>query len=256
MKASPAKLIFTSRASFSRVRQWLGLGLYPRQRILVAPDRGRKAAGSQEALRSLTAHCFPPSTFCLSASAAARGRLLRVLGLAECAAGLVGFVVLAVALVEGNEAFEDGGGAGLYAERGLVVADGVAVALLVFEYGGELEVRVVLVRGGGEVSEGRVVFLQARLDDGEVVVDDGRAVRKLRGLLQMPERALVVVGEVERVAEVGEDVRVFGRGGERAVVGFGGQGVPAHAVVGEAEEVVGLGQVGADLRGGDGQFGD
>src|ERR1043165_468444 len=112
------------------------------------------------------------------------------------------------------------------------------------------------VRGGGEVLECRVVFLQACFDDGEAVVDDGRAGRKFRGLLQTPERALVVVGEVERVAEVGEDVRVFGRDRERAVVGFGGQRVPAHAVVGESEKVVGLDRVGADLRRGDGQLGD
>src|SRR5947209_19961141 len=95
--------------------------------------------------------CLLPFYFCLlSASAAARGRLLRVLGLAECAARLLGLVVFAVALVEGDEAFEDGACAGLHSERGLVVFDCVAVALLNLKDGGELEVRVVLVRGDGE----------------------------------------------------------------------------------------------------------
>ena len=101
-----------------------------------------------------------------------------------------------------------------------------------------------------------VVAAHARLDDGEAVVDDGRAGRKARGLLQAAERALVVVGEVERVAEVRQHGGVLRRDRQRAPVGLGGQRVPAQAVVCESEQVVGLDEAGADLRRGDRQLGD
>src|SRR5215213_2585089 len=196
-----------------------------------------------------------PSLLVAAASAARRG-LLRVLGLAEGAAGGVGLVALARALVERDEAFEYGGRAGLHRERGLVVLDGIAVAAVVFEYGGELEVRVVVVRGDDEILVSLVVLADARGHNAEVVVDDGLAGRELRGLLETLERARVVVREVERVTEVREDVGVFGRDRERAVVGFGRLLVPAEAVVRDAEEVVGLDEAGADLRRRDGQLGD
>src|SRR5687768_18319031 len=104
----------------------------------------------------------PPSDFRLrpyaaSAPAAAGGGLLRVLRLTEGAAGGVGLVARAGALVERDEAFEDGARAGLEPERGLVVFDRLLVAPLVFENARELEVRVVLARAAREVLVGVAV---------------------------------------------------------------------------------------------------
>src|SRR5829696_4273785 len=78
--------------------------------------------GSREASHFPTAFCVLPAADRASA-AAAGGGLLGVLGLAECAAGGVGLVAGAGALVERDEAFEDGAGARLEAESGLVVLD-------------------------------------------------------------------------------------------------------------------------------------